>query len=355
MANIGSLVGFLTLNARQFSAELGKQKKGVEGFAGGMKAVGTAAKLYIAGMATQAVSTFMRSIDDSLERVDKLAKTIRLLGADAVEFQGLQFAAGLAGVDETSFNMGAQRFSRRLGGNSVEIQQGLGMLGLTPEIVKNAGDLETQLLVVADAFAQIEDQQVKIAAAQKLFDSEGVKMVSFLDQGAKKIIENVRDLESQGLFQNEDTLTAAEAASDANARAKKIVEAAWDRAAVVAGNAWARTQEFGIGAARQTLPGQMLFGGVGGDPTLLQDAEQAAGRIAGVAASNRERAMAAAQYGAINQAAAAQVQEDRRIQEMQLEEQRRLRERFDALQGVTRPPVPAMDRQVEVLNMGDAP
>ena len=34
MANIGSLVGFLTLNARQFSAELGKQKKGVEGFAG---------------------------------------------------------------------------------------------------------------------------------------------------------------------------------------------------------------------------------------------------------------------------------------------------------------------------------
>lgn len=354
MANIGSLVGFLTLNAKQFSAELGKQKQGVENFAGGMKAVGTAATLYIAGVATRAVGTFMRSIDDSLERVDKLAKTIRLLGADAVEFQSLQFAANLAGVDETSFNMGLQRFSRRLGGNSVEIQQGLGMLGLTPEVVKNAGDLETQILVVADAFASMTDQQQKIAAAQKLFDSEGVKMVSFLDQGAKKIIETARELEAKGLFHDEEALKQAENANDAIAIQKKYLDTFWSELGIMSANAMNNT----IAATMQS------FDAVAGTPAwrqesnLLTDAEQATGRLAGAAAANRDRAAAAAQYGAINQNAAARVEQDRQIQLQQLEEARQMRLRFEQLQNrgpITRPAQPAEDRQVEVLSMQDAP
>lgn len=358
MASIGKLSAILTLNAQSFSAELSKSQRGVKTFAQGFEAIGTAAKVYLAGVAVNAVSTFMRSIDDSLERVDKLAKTIRLLGADAVEFQGLQFAANLAGVDESSFNMGLQRFSRRLGGNSIEIQQGLGMLGLTPEVVKNAGDLETQLLVVADAFASMTDQQKKIAAAQKLFDSEGVKLVSFLDQGAKSIIQQVRDAESKGLFFSEDTLKSAEGAADANARAWKRIGAAWDRASVVAGGVFARSAEIVINAAATTLPGRMLFGGTGGNSTILQDAEQTAGRVGALALQNRERAAAAGQYGAMNQAAAAKVEQDRQIQLQQLDEARMLRMRFEQLyygRPISRPAQPAEDRQVEVLEFQDAP
>lgn len=133
-----------------------------------------------------------RAIRSSLDLADSLDKTSERLGVNVEELQRFRFAAEQAGVDVRTFDLALQRFTRRLG----EAQRGTGeALNALRELSEIRGVDLFQLTPlealdeIADAMAQIEEPTDRVRLAFKLFDSEGVRLLQLLGDGAAAMAE----------------------------------------------------------------------------------------------------------------------------------------------------------------------
>ena len=189
-------------------------KKGVKGLGALTKGLGAAA---IA--ATAAAGAFAYMAKSTLNTLDALGKTASKLGVTTEFLSKYQVIANRAGISTETFNMGLQRFLRRLG----EAQQGtgellkpLGNLGIS---MKDAnGNFREGTKVFAEYMKKLsgmENSTQKLAFAMKGFDSEGVAMVNIADMGADRIAELGRRAKEAGLIISGDLAIAAAAANDA--------------------------------------------------------------------------------------------------------------------------------------------
>jgi hypothetical protein len=154
----------------------------------------------------------------AIKSADHLAKTADKIGVTVEGLQELRFAADRAGVDVRKFDMGLQRFARRLG----EAQQGTGILQkelqtLGIQLRNNDGSLRTTEAVLgdyADAIKAAQTPQEQLRLAFKAFDSEGAALVNMLKNGSAGLDDMRQKATDLGLVMGESTARKAEQLSD---------------------------------------------------------------------------------------------------------------------------------------------
>lgn len=149
---------------------------------------------------------------------DLIAKTAKKLGVTTDALQEMRFAAELTGVSVRGFDVGFQRFTRRM----AEAAQGLGE---TKKVFKefgiqlkdDSGNLRTAESVlddVADVMASIESPADRVRLAFKLFDTEGVDLVNTLSGGSEKLREMREEARELGGVIENDLIKQAEENTD---------------------------------------------------------------------------------------------------------------------------------------------
>jgi hypothetical protein len=161
----------------------------------------------------------------TLNSIDSLGKTSSKIGTTAGALAKLQFAAQQTGVETSTMNMALQRFTRRTAEaakGTGEAKNAIKRLGLdAKELLKLP--LDKRMLLLADAFEQIEDPSEKLALAFKLFDSEGAALVNTLGLGSDALKAMFEDAEMLGLVLSEKAVKGVEESVDAFGRLKTLL------------------------------------------------------------------------------------------------------------------------------------
>ncbi|MEM9681630.1 MAG: hypothetical protein AAF942_00055 [Pseudomonadota bacterium] len=166
-------------------------------------------------------------IKTSIASADQIAKTADKVGLGIEALQEYRFAAQLAGVSQSTFDMAIQRFSRRVG----EAAQGTGELKDTLkqygiEVRNSDGtvrSLEAVLNDYSDAVANAKSGQEQLRLSFKGFDSEGAALVNLLRRGSAGMEELRQEARDLGVVLDRVMVREAERAGDELARVGQIL------------------------------------------------------------------------------------------------------------------------------------
>jgi len=220
MSSIATLTIDLIGKSGKLSAELKKATKNTKSWADKTrKLVGTSTKTLV-GFGAAGVAAYASIYAKNAEFIDMQAKTADRLGITTQALGGLQHAAEQTGASTEVLNMGLQRMTRRIGEQSAEAKKGLDMLGLTFDELEGKSP-DQQFALIADKMKDIDDQGKKVAATQKLFDSEGVKLLNTLELGADGINAMMQEAEDLGMTFDRIDAAKVEMANDAFDKALK--------------------------------------------------------------------------------------------------------------------------------------
>jgi len=163
-------------------------------------------------------------IANSLKATDTLAKTASKIGTTTEALSALQYAGQLTGVEVNTMNMALQRFTRRASEAAVGTGEAKGALR---ELNVDARSLvrlplDERMLVLADAFAGVENESDRLRLAFKLFDSEGAALVNTLGQGRQGLSEMLGEARSLGVVMSSGAAQGVEDANDALFRMQSL-------------------------------------------------------------------------------------------------------------------------------------
>ncbi len=170
-------------------------------------------------------------VKSSLKSIDILGKTSSKLGIATSELQKLRFASQQAGVETRTVDMAIQRFTRRLAEaaqETGEAKDALIELGIDAKKL-NVMSLEQQMLILADAFDDVQNSGDKVRLAFKLFDSEGVAFVNTLQGGSKALQAMFQDAENLGFILSASAVKGVESANDSLLRLASIFKGTSDQ------------------------------------------------------------------------------------------------------------------------------
>ena len=183
----------------------------------------------LAGVA--GVAGFGYLIKSSLNATDSLAKTASKIGTTTEALSALRYAADITGVATTTMDMALQRFTRR----TAEAAKGTGEakgaireLGINAQQLNNM-PLDQRMLVLADAFSNVQNESDRLRLAFKLFDSEGAALVNTLSLGREGLAELLGEAKALGVVMSSDAAQGVEDASDALTRLKAITKGLKDQ------------------------------------------------------------------------------------------------------------------------------
>ena len=205
---------------------LDSSKAALRGVADSLKAV-TAAAFSMRGalVAAGAAAGMGLLIRQSVNATDALAKTASRIGTTTKELQKLQFASEISGLNIQQANMALQRFSRR----AAEAARGTGEAqGVIRELGLDARELakaplSEAMLMLADAFENVEGGTQQLRIAFKLFDSEGAGMVTMLNQGSEAMRELFQEAEALGFLLSANAVAGVEETQDAFTRLSYVL------------------------------------------------------------------------------------------------------------------------------------
>lgn len=159
-------------------------------------------------------------VKQSLSATDALAKTAGKIGTTTEALSALQYAGQLTGVEVNTMNMALQRFTRRASEAAVgtgEAKGALRELGVDARQLVRL-PLDQRMLVLADAFENVQGESDRLRLAFKLFDSEGAALVNTLSQGRDGLAEMLGEAEALGLVMTTDAAKGVEDANNAMTR-----------------------------------------------------------------------------------------------------------------------------------------
>jgi hypothetical protein len=163
-------------------------------------------------------------INNSLKATDALAKTAGKIGTTTEALSALQYAGQLTGVEVNTMNMALQRFTRRASEAAVGTGEAKGALR---ELNVDARSLvrlplDERMLVLADAFSEVESESDRLRLAFKLFDSEGAALVNTLGQGRQGLADMLGESRRLGVVMSSNAAEGVEDANDALTRLQSL-------------------------------------------------------------------------------------------------------------------------------------
>lgn len=169
----------------------------------------------LAGISSLASKGLFGLATTTAQAGDEAAKTALRLGVSAEWLQEMRYAAQSAGIGAETFDMAMQRAGRRIGEFAAtgKSTAGPAIKALGLQIYDANGRLRTMedmLPEIADKLARIRSPLVRNALAMKLFDSEGVKLVQMLENGAASLEAMRARARELGVVLSRDTVRSAE-------------------------------------------------------------------------------------------------------------------------------------------------
>lgn len=164
------------------------------------------------GLLTSALAAvgLVKLVDGATEAADKVDKLSTRLGIATDKLQELKHVSQLQGVEFNTLTMGLQRMTRRIS----EAAQGMGEargalqeLGLSAEQL-NRMSPDEQLMAVADAMGEVDNQADRVRLAMRLFDSEGVALVQVMADGGEAMRTMAEDARRLGAVLNTEQIGA---------------------------------------------------------------------------------------------------------------------------------------------------
>ena len=219
-------------NVKITISALDKTKKGFGSATKGLKAVAGAvlnAKTAIVGLVGAA--GFGLLISRSLQATDTLTKTANKIGTTTEALGALRYAADLTGVSTQTMDMALQRFTRR----TAEAAQGMGEAkGAIKELGINAQELnrmplDERMIVLADAFQNVQSESDRLRLAFKLFDSEGAALVNTLSQGSDGLKAMLGEAKALGLTMSSSAAKGVEDTVDALTKLQSLFKGVTDQ------------------------------------------------------------------------------------------------------------------------------
>lgn len=197
---MAEIIARLGLDDTAFGRGLTAAEKRVGGFKKMMGGIGI-------GLGGAAVLGYFRGVTQELIKIDDVAKK---LGVSSDLLQELQFGAESKNVKLEAFNMGLQRYVRRLD----EARRGTGeaktmFKALDIPIHNVDGSLrgvDEILYDLADRLAAMETGGERVGATFKFVDSEGVDMVRMLQEGSDEMRKMSAEAHRLGIVIDKDTI-----------------------------------------------------------------------------------------------------------------------------------------------------
>lgn len=231
MASIGSLTADLRLQSAAFIRDLNRASQAVASNTAAMRrsmrqveaasrnvsrqfAQVRGAALALGGaLAVRQFTGFTRT---ALENADAIAKTARRMGLYTETLQETRIAAAQLGVEQKQLDVALTALIRRQGeaieGNK-EFAAGFARVGLTVQDLKRLTP-ERLILQVADGLSQIENQALRVAAADRIMSEAGRQVINVFSGGAGAIEAYAEQARQAGLIMEGPVLAAAERLSD---------------------------------------------------------------------------------------------------------------------------------------------
>ncbi|WAM57368.1 hypothetical protein, partial [Vreelandella venusta] len=176
-----------------------------------------------AGVATRGIETLRRAaapiagviagmfaantLQNQINWGDQLQKTNLRIGASTEALSQYNYVASLSGVEFGQLTTAWQRQTRRIAeaaaGTGVA-SKALDRLGLSAKDLNQLAP-EEQFERIAGAMQNVESSSERVALAQKLWDSEGVKLVQIVNQGSDAIAAMRAEADALGLTISQDT------------------------------------------------------------------------------------------------------------------------------------------------------
>jgi len=215
MPVIRNLAVSVSARVTKFLAGMRKARGGLGQFAAMVAGAGLRLARFgaIAGIAAGVgLAVWMRSVMKSMDVTAKLAARINI---STKALTGFQYAAEITGVGTETLNKSLGFLAKSLGeaaSGTGEAKMALDAMGLSADqfLGKNP---EEQVLMIADAFADLGTQEEKAFAASKLFGRGGLALVNLLDLGREGIVKLQMEAERLGITFDE---LAAQKIQDAN-------------------------------------------------------------------------------------------------------------------------------------------
>ena len=198
MAIAGSLGVNILAITDKFERGIDKALKKLNVFRKGTKAFGTGlSKLQGQLIALAGPSAMGALLFRTTSALDEISKLSTQLGIAGDQLQFLQFAGQRAGVQFNVLTMALQRMERRLGEVAFtgrgEAAKALEQLNLNArEIVMLKPD--QQFMKIAEAIGEVTNQNRQLALTQKIFDSEGVRVLRLFNEDMGVLAERFQEL-----------------------------------------------------------------------------------------------------------------------------------------------------------------
>ena len=150
------------------------------------------------------------ALQNQIDWGDQLQKTNLRIGASTEALSQYNYVAKLSGVEFGQLTTAWQRQTRRIAeaaaGTGVA-SKALDRLGLSAQALNQLAP-EEQFERIATAMQNVESSSERVALAQKLWDSEGVKLVQIVNQGTDAIASMRAEADALGLTISQDTANA---------------------------------------------------------------------------------------------------------------------------------------------------
>lgn len=221
MATIANLVVEISAKSQKLQRELKSSLGRIQKFA---KQAITAIVKIGAGITVGLAGAFAlvtRSINNTANEIDELAKFAQRIGIGVGELQKLQFQAELTGVSAQTLNLALQRMTRRVAEaakGTGEAKDALRELGLDAErLVQLRPDQQFNL--IAQSFKNVRNQADRVRLAMRLFDTEGVALVNTLTSDLE---ETSKEFDELGISISGSQAAVVEAYVDSVAKLRAL-------------------------------------------------------------------------------------------------------------------------------------
>lgn len=242
MATVANLAISLTAKTNAFNKKLLRSKRNVTSFSDTVVRSAKRMLKFGAAMAGVAAGGMVLLTRQSMKTIDTTMKVSQKLGIAVDKLIGLRHAAQLSGVEIRTFDMGLQRFARRVAEAAVgtgEAQAAIKELGLSAQLMATL-PLHEQFYMVADAMDGVTNASERVRLGFKLFDSEGVAVINMLRGGSPALRQFQKDAERLGITFTEELGQKVVDANDAMDRMRAAMRAIAQTMAAVASPALER-------------------------------------------------------------------------------------------------------------------
>ncbi|OIP52582.1 MAG: hypothetical protein AUK31_03080 [Fibrobacteres bacterium CG2_30_45_31] len=202
----------------------------VAGITASIQAVGAAKSVIMdtVGIIKGAYDTVFNAIKEYETKGDTIAKTSRLVGLSVKEYQSMQYAASLSGIEIETLDTALKKFTINTG-NAVNGNKALNnafeALGVktrnSDDSIRSNKDI---ILDVADAYTKLTSVQDKNLISQTLFGKSGLQMSELFSGGKKGLEAVITEFDALGGGMSEFDTKNAEEFDDSLFRMNTILD-----------------------------------------------------------------------------------------------------------------------------------